>query len=231
VQLNPAQRAGILTQAAFLASQADPGRDNPVHRGLAVYENVLCGAVDPPPAVMPPIPPTAAAGTTTRDLFQANADLGPTCASCHAIFNPPGFAFENYDAVGAYRTTDNGSPVDSMGSFLTPGGCKSGDPCGTNITFHNAVDLSTQLAALPEARWCAERQWYRYAAARLETVAESGSSGRVPSRCGHAGLLPQGLADCAPYVHRVLVSYTLAGRDTAVTSRSWKGARPGASRG
>jgi len=175
VQLNPAQRAGILTQAAFLASQADPGRDDPVRRGLGVYENMLCGAVDSPPAVMPPIPTTAAAGTTTRDLFQANADLGPTCASCHAIFNPPGFAFENYDAVGAYRTTDNGSPVDSMGSFITPGGCKSGDPCGTKVTFHNAVDLSTQLATLPEARWCAERQWYRYAAARLETVAESGS--------------------------------------------------------
>jgi hypothetical protein len=62
-----------------------------------------------------------------------------------------------------------------MGSFITPGGCKSGDPCGTKVTFHNAVDLSTQLATLPEARWCAERQWYRYAAARLETVAESGS--------------------------------------------------------
>jgi len=175
VQLNPAQRAGILTQAAFLASQADPGRDDPVLRGLAVYENMLCGAVNPPPAVMPPVAPTAPAGTTTRDLFEANAALGPTCASCHAIFNPPGYAFENYDAVGAYRTVDNGSPVDSTGSFITPGGCQAGDPCGTNITFLNAVDLSTQLAALPEASWCAERQWYRYAAARLETVAESGS--------------------------------------------------------
>ncbi len=174
VQLDPAQRAGILTQAAFLASQADTNEDNPVRRGLAVYENLLCGAVNPPPNFVPPVgAPTA--GETTRDLFAAHATPGSTCAACHQIFDPPGFSFENYDQVGAYRTTDNGSPVDATGSFVTPGGCIAGDPCGTTLTFTNAVNLVTQLAALPEARWCAERQWYRYAAGRLETPAESGS--------------------------------------------------------
>jgi hypothetical protein len=175
VQLDPAQRAGILTQAAFLASQASESMDNPVRRGLAVYENLLCGAVNPPPAVVPSLSPTADAGVTTRGLIQETVNANSTCAACHAIFDPAGFAFEHYDAVGAYRTTDNGSPVDSTGSFVTPGGCKAGDPCGTDLTFKNAVDLSTQLAALPEAQWCAERQWYRYAAGRLETPAESGS--------------------------------------------------------
>jgi hypothetical protein len=175
VQLNSTQRAGILTQAAFLASQADTTQDNPVRRGLSVYENMLCGAVNPPPNFVPGLPATIDAGTTTRDTFAVHAQLGSTCGACHLIFDPPGFAFENYDAVGAYRTTDNGSPVDSTGNFITPGGCKAGDPCGTKITFQNAVDLSTQLAKLPEAQWCAERQWYRYAAGRQETVNESGS--------------------------------------------------------
>jgi len=173
VQLNPAQRAGILTQTAFLASQADATRDDPFLRGLSVYENMLCGGLNPSPNLMPPLSMTLGA-VTTRDLF-ADAVVPSPCQECHAIFDPPGFAFENYDAVGAYRTTDNGSPVDATGSFITPGGCKAGDPCGTTITFKNAVDLSTQLAALPEAQWCAERQWYRYAAGRLESIAEAGS--------------------------------------------------------
>jgi hypothetical protein len=175
VQLDPTQRAGVLTQVAFLSSQADTTEDNPIRRGLAVYENLLCGAVNPPPDVIPPLPSNIEAGTTTRALFASHAVPGSSCAGCHAFFDPPGFAFENYDAVGAYRTTDNGSPVDATGSFVTPGGCPPGDPCGTSITFKNAVDLVTQLSALPEAQWCAERQWYRYSAGRVETTAELGS--------------------------------------------------------
>jgi hypothetical protein len=173
-QLDPTQRAGILTQVAFLASQADVTQDNPVRRGLAVYENLLCGSVNPPPAVVPPLPTTIPAGETTRQLFATHASNA--CAQgCHTIFDPPGFAFENYDAVGSYRTTDNGTAVDATGSFVTPGGCEAGDPCGTTITFQNAVDLTTQLSTNSEAQWCAERNWYRYAAGRLETAAELGS--------------------------------------------------------
>ncbi len=174
VQLDATQRAGILTQAAFLSTQADPNEDNPIRRGLGVYENLLCGAVNPPPDVIPPLPTSIPAGTTTRALFASHATVQP-CVGCHTFFDPPGFAFENYDATGAYRTTDNGTPVDATGSFVTPGGCAPGDPCGATITFTNAVDLVTQLSTLPEAQWCAERQWYRYAAGRVETAAELGS--------------------------------------------------------
>jgi hypothetical protein len=178
VMLDPTQRAGVLTQLAFLNSQADTNEDNPVRRGLAVYENLLCGAVNPPPAVVPPLPTTIPAGETTRQLFAAHAQ-NACAAGCHTLFDPPGFAFENYDAVGDYRTTDNGSPVDSTGSFITPGGCAAGVACGTTINFQNAIDLVTQLAGNNEAQWCAERNWYRYAAGRLETSAELGSLQRA----------------------------------------------------
>ena len=174
VALDPTQRAGILTQSAFLSAQADVSQDNPVRRGLAIYENVLCGAVNPPPAVVPSLPTSIPAGETTRQLFAAHA--GSACAQgCHTIFDPPGFAFENYDAIGSYRTKDNGSAVDATGSFVTPGGCAAGDPCGSTITFKDAVDLVTQLGDSTEAQWCAERNWYRYAAGRPETAAELGS--------------------------------------------------------
>jgi hypothetical protein len=193
VQLDPTKRAGILTQAAFLSTQADTTEDNPIRRGLGVFENLLCGSVLPPPDVIPPLPTTIAAGTTTRDLFAEHATVQP-CVGCHAFFDPPGFAFENYDQVGTYRTTDNGSAVSSVGSFTTPGGCVAGvslttgvtyPPCGTKIAFQNAVDLVTQLSVLPEAQWCAERQWYRYASGRLETSAEQGSL-QIAYRAGAA---------------------------------------------
>jgi hypothetical protein len=165
VQLNPTQRAGILTQTAFLAANADPSADNPVRRGLAVYLNLLCGQVGQPPAVVPDLaPPTTA--TTTRQRFDAHAQSA--CAQgCHNLFDPPGFAFENYDAIGGYRTTEAGQPVDAAGSFTTPGGAK--------ITFRNAVDLVTQLAQSDEAKWCVDRQWFRYMLGRPETSAEQGS--------------------------------------------------------
>jgi Protein of unknown function (DUF1592)/Protein of unknown function (DUF1588)/Protein of unknown function (DUF1595)/Protein of unknown function (DUF1587) len=184
VQLDPTQRAGILTQSAFLGAQADVAQDNPVRRGLAIYENVLCGAVKPPPAVVPPLPTSVPAGETTRQLFAAHA--GSACAvGCHTIFDPPGFAFENYDAIGSFRTKDNGTAVDSTGTFVTPGGCAAGDPCGSTLTFSNAVDLVTQLSENTEAEWCAERNWYRYSAGRPETAAELGSL-QIAYRAGAA---------------------------------------------
>lgn len=165
VQLDPTQRAGILTQTAFLSANADPSRDNPVRRGLAVYLNLLCGQVGQPPMNVPQLPPPTAA-TTTRQLFDAHAQS--TCAQgCHNLFDPPGFAFENYDAIGGYRTTESGQMVDAAGSFTTPGGAK--------ITFRNAVDLVTQLAQSDEAKWCVDRQWFRYMLGRPETSAEQGS--------------------------------------------------------
>jgi hypothetical protein len=184
VSLDPTQRAGILTQTAFLSAQADVNQDNPVRRGLAVFENLLCGEVNPPPAFVPSLPTTLSAGETTRQLFAMHASSA--CAQgCHTVFDPPGFAFENYDAVGAYRTTDNGTAVDATGTFITPGGCAAGEPCGSTITFKNAVDLVTQLAVNTETQWCAERNWYRYAAGRTETSAELGSL-QIAYRAGAA---------------------------------------------
>jgi hypothetical protein len=165
VQLDPTQRAGILTQTAFLSANADPSADNPVRRGLAVYLNLLCGQVKPPPPVVPDLPaPTNA--TTTRQRFDAHAQS--TCAQgCHNLFDPAGFAFENYDAIGGYRTTEAGQMVDATGSFTTPGGAK--------LSFRNAVDLMTQLAQSDEAKWCVDRQWFRYMLGRPEASTEQGS--------------------------------------------------------
>jgi Protein of unknown function (DUF1592)/Protein of unknown function (DUF1588)/Protein of unknown function (DUF1595)/Protein of unknown function (DUF1585)/Protein of unknown function (DUF1587) len=184
VQLDPTQRSGILTQLAFLNAQADVNQDNPVRRGLAVYVNLLCGAVNPPPDFVPSLPTTVIPGQTTRAKFLVHAS-SPCATGCHTIFDPPGFAFENYDAIGAYRTTDNGGVVDATGTMQTPGGCAAGDPCGSTISFKNAVDLVSQLSENTETAWCASRNWYRYASGRPETDSELGSL-QLAYRAGEA---------------------------------------------
>jgi hypothetical protein len=164
VMLDPTQRAGLLTQTAFLASQATDVLDNPVYRGLSIYVKVLCGTINPPPANVPPV--NFVATGTTRQSFDAHGSSA--CAKgCHSLFDPPGFAFEHYDGVGQYRTTDNGLPVDSTGSFTTP--------AGSTMTFTSAVDLATQLVSSGEVQACMDRQWARYMMGRFETPAEEGS--------------------------------------------------------
>jgi hypothetical protein len=161
VMLDPTERAGLFTQVAFLASFSLAGLDDPVHRGLSVYQKLLCGYV-------PPLIGGAGLGAlgtkTTRQAFDEHA----RCAvGCHTLFDPPGFAFESYDATGKFRTTDNGLPVDSTGTFVTP--------LGATLTFANAIDLMRQLAALPETAMCTERQWTRYMLGRMETTPDFGS--------------------------------------------------------
>ncbi len=166
VSLDPTKRGGIFTQVAFLATLASDTRDHPINRGLSIYLKALCGEIDfsKLPAVLPPV--NFVDKGTTRQSFDAHGQAG--CAKgCHSLFDPPGFAFENYDGNGQYRTTEAGQNVDSTGSFVTPG--------NATLTFQNALDLSKQLAQSPEAQACIDRQWTRYLLGRPETAAESGS--------------------------------------------------------
>jgi hypothetical protein len=164
LQLNPAQRAGILTQTAFLASKATVTRTDPVARGVAVWQRLLCGPSIPshPPFVMAPLDPTK----TNRQIY-SQQDSPTGCAECHQSFDPLGFAFENYGAIGAYQTTDNGQPVDASGATVTPG--------GTKISFQGAVELVDALAANDEVKWCVTRQWFRFVLGRMESPSDEGS--------------------------------------------------------
>jgi hypothetical protein len=164
VALDATKRGGIFTQTAFLATMAGDATDNPVYRGLTMYEKVLCGNIGSPPMNVPAV--NFVANGTTRQSYDAHGMAG--CAQgCHNLFDPPGFSFENFDGDGVYRTTEAGNPVDSTGSFMTP--------VGATITFQSVLDLTQQLAQSPEAQSCVDRQWMRYMLGRSETPSESGS--------------------------------------------------------
>jgi hypothetical protein len=162
------ERAGILTQAAFLTAHANPDSSHPVKRGVHVLRNILCRDIPGPPDGLM-IPPLAEPqpGQTTRERFEAGTSGKMICESCHNQINPVGFAFETYDAVGQYRTMEQGKMINASGSLkLNPSG---------ELMFNNAVELSKSLATNDEVRSCMSKQWLRYVLRRMEVPEEEGS--------------------------------------------------------
>jgi hypothetical protein len=106
-------RVGILNQAAFLATYANAYESHPVFRGVAVARRVTCLPLDSPTAfdiiVVPPVPDPR---KTTRERFRVHSQ-DALCQNCHSLIDPFGFSFEHFDGMGAFRSQENGRPVDS----------------------------------------------------------------------------------------------------------------------
>jgi hypothetical protein len=120
---NPEQRGGLLAEGALLATTSYPDRTSPVLRGKWLLNNIFGVAVPPPPPGVDtnlPQPKAGAAPPTIRERL-AQHRTQPTCAGCHSLIDPLGFALENFDAIGGWRTIDeSGKPVDASGT--TAGG-------------------------------------------------------------------------------------------------------------
>jgi hypothetical protein len=164
VTLDPSQRAGILTQASFLSMHASATESHPVKRGATVTRRLLCIDVQPPPNMDVGMPAMPAPGLTTRDRFAMHAEQA--CATCHKLTDPVGFAFENYDAIGAWRTMDQGKPVNASGSIALKAGV---------LSFNNAIELAKGLAQSNEARECMATQWMRFLTRRTELLGDQAS--------------------------------------------------------
>lgn len=101
------RRGGLLTQAAVLSLTSDGTRHRPVHRGKWVLESIIGKPPPPPPANVKPIEPTPATQpkATIRMKLEAHKS-DENCAACHQRIDPLGFAFDNYDAIGRWRTEE-----------------------------------------------------------------------------------------------------------------------------
>ena len=121
VALNAEQRTtrgGLLGQGSILTVTSYPNRTSVVQRGKWILENLLGSPPPPPPADVPDLKPKSHDGRllTMReqlDMHRAN----PICASCHVRMDPIGFALENYDGIGKWRTKDAGSTIDASGKL------------------------------------------------------------------------------------------------------------------
>ncbi len=107
-------RGGVLTQGAILTVTANGTNTSPVMRGAWVLDRILGTPPSPPPANVPAIEPDIKGATTMRQQLAQHRD-NDACRSCHATIDPPGFALENYDVMGAwrdrYRSLGKGQPV------------------------------------------------------------------------------------------------------------------------
>ncbi|HTW63788.1 MAG TPA: DUF1592 domain-containing protein [Bryobacteraceae bacterium] len=109
-------RRGLLGQGSILALTSHAERTSPVVRGKWILENILGQNVPPPPPGVPPLKGNQE-GQKPKTMREQMAEhrANPVCASCHKTMDSIGFAMENFNAVGAWRTTDAGNPIDASG--------------------------------------------------------------------------------------------------------------------
>ncbi len=156
VDLPAGQRRGILNQIGFLAANATSVQPDPIHRGVFVATRVLCRTIAAPPDGVPPLPPVV--DGTNREVVEKHTESSPVCRACHETqINPFGFPFENYDATGAYRSMDNGHPVDAR---TTP------RLDGAELEVDNSLELADALSESPEAHECFVSHLLEYAFGR-----------------------------------------------------------------
>ncbi|MAA79534.1 MAG: hypothetical protein CL916_09765 [Deltaproteobacteria bacterium] len=145
IQLNPEQRAGLLTMSGFLARDSDGGYPSPIHRGMVINWVFLCTELPNPPDSVSPLPDVEGE-MTHRELVESYTGEGTCGESCHSIINPPGYALESFDVLGRWRTEDNGKPIDASGTFtfMDQG----------MVSWTSSVEFAQLLAQSREAHQC-----------------------------------------------------------------------------
>lgn len=166
VMLDPLQRGGILTQPSFLSTHAFPHLSSPIHRGAFFQAQIMCNPPPPPPGDADlNLPPVEGEIKTTRQQVEAHTQSKDYCAGCHkTLVNPPGFAFEHYDALGKWRDVENDVPIDSASEFF--------GKYGTQFVFTDALDLLGQVVESEEGTRCYLTQWFRYGFARQDAAVD-----------------------------------------------------------
>ncbi len=129
VMLQPAlHRGGLLGQGSILTVTSYENRTSVVLRGKWILDNLLAAPPPPPPPNVPPLDAVpGGAKLTVREQMELHRK-NPVCASCHTKMDPLGFSLENFDAVGAWRASYAGKPVDA--SAVLPDGTKFNGPTG-----------------------------------------------------------------------------------------------------
>jgi hypothetical protein len=121
VPLSDSPRRGLLGQGSILAATSAGNRTSPVKRGRWILENLLGAPVpNPPPGVETNLEKSVGPGAPDTSLRQRleRHRANPSCASCHAVMDPIGFALENYDVIGKWRDTDGAVPVNATGTLV-----------------------------------------------------------------------------------------------------------------
>lgn len=140
VEMDGEGRGGLIGQASIWTVTSYATRTSPVKRGKWVLENLLGSPPPPPPGNIPPLPDASeeTEGLTLRQRFEQHR-VDPVCASCHVKMDPLGFALENFDAVGKWRTHNAaGLELDTIG--VLPDGTLMEGPAGLRAALMSQED-------------------------------------------------------------------------------------------
>jgi cytochrome c553 len=140
VKVTSEARRGLLGQASLLTVTSYPNRTSPVERGKWVLTNLLGVPPQPPPPNIPTLPEATTADGKVLSLRERMEKhrANPTCAGCHKVMDPIGFALESYDGIGRWRRTEDGALIDTSGTLFN----------GANVD--GVIGLRRNLVAQPE---------------------------------------------------------------------------------
>jgi hypothetical protein len=171
VNLNTEQRLGLLTLGGIMAGGTTSNLTNPVLRGSFIVNKLMCSNIELPVglSVSPPEPYT---GKTARERFTKHS-ADRACSGCHALLDPLGMPFENFDAVGLYRASERWTDPMTKVVYDTPIDA-SGSVPGTQGTAKNAVELARLLATSTKVGDCFASHWIQFAYGRSIDAATDG---------------------------------------------------------
>lgn len=169
-----AQRSGILGHISILALNSHVASSSATLRGIFVRRVLLCGEIPAPPAgVDTSIPEPIVGAATLRDRVARHLEES-RCARCHNRMDPLGLGLENFDAIGRFRTHDNGALIDASGDV-------DGAP------FDTPREFGVALAQDPDVMRCAAVMFYRYAHGHRNTSHEEEAISEIGSRFAQSG--------------------------------------------
>ncbi len=205
-------RGGLLTQGGILMVTSNPTRTSPVKRGQFILENILGTPAPPPPPDIPSLEDTirnlAGREPTTREVMEVHRK-DALCASCHNRMDPLGLAFENFNALGTFRTTERKQPIDASGRLVN------------GRTFTNATELKKILVVEFKTDFytCLTEKLLTYAVGRgidyydVETV--DSIVDRLDRAEGRFSALLMGVIESGPFGRRRLYPTTTANATSA----------------
>jgi Protein of unknown function (DUF1592)/Protein of unknown function (DUF1588)/Protein of unknown function (DUF1587)/Protein of unknown function (DUF1595)/Protein of unknown function (DUF1585)/Ca-dependent carbohydrate-binding module xylan-binding len=194
----PANRGGLLTQAGTLMVTSHPATNSPVLRGKFVLAQLLCQEPLPPPADVPSlVEPTTPTGTLRERLIAHQSK--PVCKSCHKNMDPIGFALENFDPVGQWRTTE-------AGGFAVDASTKLWPDSPQEKAINGPKELAAALKDDGAFKHCMATQLFTYAVGRAPTEADVCTVVDLEERLkakNHFGDLMMAVIESAPFAQKL----------------------------
>jgi len=184
VTLNPNERVGLMTMGGIMTGLTTTDLTNPVLRGSFIINKLMCRNLSVP-AGLNPVAPDPYSGKTARERYGIHSALEP-CATCHKMIDPLGLPFENFDAVGLYRSAEHWTDPNTKMSYDTQIDASGAVP-GVTGKAANGLELVKLLATSPEVETCFAAHWMRFAYGRSLQATDSCNQQSVNTAFADAG--------------------------------------------